>query len=296
MYVSRALIDAEKSYSVQEKECLGIVFAMQKFRHYLLGSQFTVRVMTDHSSLRFLTKSKEQGGRIARWAMILSEYNYKVEYLKGKLNVVGDALSRLISQDPTRWHSIAEEDRDTDEKHPFLLLWPELYLCAIGSQYDSMTPLQYHADSKLENEPWPEDPWASTEQKIHEPLNGDSFEERILFNRFTVGADEPKVLQLKPEHYRSDKDFQDLYKYLSFVPNSGTQRTQESVTKKPRKRHKQNSIPTDHIMYRFIPRPNQHGHNKDIHSSWGKSRQDWDVPKWKSQGFVERNNPLPPPS
>ena len=89
-YCSRGFAGPERNYSVQEKECLGIVFATKKFRRYLLGGNFTVRIMTDHSSLQYLTKSREMGGRIARWAMIMSEYNYKVEYLKGKLNVVGD--------------------------------------------------------------------------------------------------------------------------------------------------------------------------------------------------------------
>eukprot|EP01050_Picozoa_sp_SAG11_P014064 SAG11_NODE_1696_length_4435_cov_3.645295_6_plen_119_part_00 len=53
-YVSRAFINAERNYSVQEKECHGIVFAIQKFRHYVLGNNFTVRIMTDHNSLQYL--------------------------------------------------------------------------------------------------------------------------------------------------------------------------------------------------------------------------------------------------
>ena len=301
-YVSRALIGPERDYSVQEKECLGIVYACQKFRHYVLGSNFTVRIMTDHNSLRFLTKSKEQGGRIARWAMILSEYNYKVEYLKGKLNVVGDALSRLISRDSAHWRNLGEDDLDTDEKHPFLLLWPDLYLCAMESQHDPADPTHMSADSKLETDPSTNHKWRATEQRMHEPMHDETFEERVLFARFSVGAEEPKILQLKQEHYRSDPDFRDLYKYLSLVPNSGAknqklpyyrplgQKGDQLQNKRKRKpKH-------DHIMYNFIPRPDQEGYLPDIHGSWGKSRQDWTKQDWFEHGFIERPNPLPTPS
>jgi hypothetical protein len=46
---------------------------------------------------QYLKKGREAGGRIARWAMALSEYNYQIEYLPGKSNLLGDALSRLVA-------------------------------------------------------------------------------------------------------------------------------------------------------------------------------------------------------
>ena len=73
-YASRSLIDAEKNYSVQELEALAIVFAVKKFRKYILTSQFTVRCMTDHRTLECLSNAKEVAGRLSRWAMIMSEY------------------------------------------------------------------------------------------------------------------------------------------------------------------------------------------------------------------------------
>ena len=96
-YVSRRLTKHELNYSVQELECLAIVYTVKAFRHYLLGSPFEIKVMSDHQSLQYLKKGREAGGRIARWAMALSEYNYQIEYLPGKSNLLGDALSRLVA-------------------------------------------------------------------------------------------------------------------------------------------------------------------------------------------------------
>ena len=96
-YVSRRLSKHELNYSVQELECLAIVYSVKAFRHYLLGSPFEIKVMSDHQSLQYLKKGREAGGRIARWAMALSEYNYQIEYLPGKKNLLGDALSRLVA-------------------------------------------------------------------------------------------------------------------------------------------------------------------------------------------------------
>ena len=51
-YASKTLVDAQMNYSTTKKELLAIVFALEKFRSYLLGSK--VIVYTDHSTLKFL--------------------------------------------------------------------------------------------------------------------------------------------------------------------------------------------------------------------------------------------------
>jgi hypothetical protein len=70
---------------------------MKAFRHYLLGSPFEIKVMSDHQSLQYLKKGREARGRIAHWAMALSEYNYQIDYLPGNSNLRGEALSRLVA-------------------------------------------------------------------------------------------------------------------------------------------------------------------------------------------------------
>lgn len=92
---SRTLLPAEKNYSVSERECLAVVFALQNLRPYLQGEKFIVH--SDHASLRWLMGISEPSGRLMRWRLRLSEFDFQVVYKKGKLNTQADALSRLTT-------------------------------------------------------------------------------------------------------------------------------------------------------------------------------------------------------
>lgn len=92
-FASRALLIAERNYTTTEKELLSIVFAVRKFRTYLLGN--TVVVRTDHKALSFLNTCKLTHGRLMRWVLVLQEYNMSWEYIKGADNKVPDILSRV---------------------------------------------------------------------------------------------------------------------------------------------------------------------------------------------------------
>ena len=67
---------------------------MTKFRLYLAGKP--VIEQTDHKPLSCLNQAKFQNDRIMRWALALQGYDYKVESIPGKDNVVADYLSRII--------------------------------------------------------------------------------------------------------------------------------------------------------------------------------------------------------
>ena len=92
-FFSRTLIDAELNYSVSEQECLAVVWALTTLRPYLQGENFIVH--TDHSSLRWLMNINDPSGRLMRWRLRLSEFDFEVQYKKGKANTQADALSRL---------------------------------------------------------------------------------------------------------------------------------------------------------------------------------------------------------
>ncbi|CAM9445298.1 unnamed protein product, partial [Heterosigma akashiwo] len=83
----------ERNYSATEIECLGVIFALQQFCIYLLNNRF--QLVTDHKSLQHLKLLKNPGGRIARWLMMLMEFDFDHVYRKGILNKTADALSRL---------------------------------------------------------------------------------------------------------------------------------------------------------------------------------------------------------
>lgn len=92
-YASRSLTMAEQNYSTTEKECLAVVWAIQKFRGYLEGYEF--KVITDHSSLLWLDKLKNPTGRLARWSLALLDYRFQIYHRKGANHRVPDALSRI---------------------------------------------------------------------------------------------------------------------------------------------------------------------------------------------------------
>lgn len=91
-YAGRALKPAEKNYSVTHRELLGVVWAVEYFRVYLESDKFLI--LTDHSALTFLMKQKHANQRLIRWQIVLNGLDFEIQHIKGKLNVVPDALSR----------------------------------------------------------------------------------------------------------------------------------------------------------------------------------------------------------
>lgn len=91
-YASRKLKKNEVNYSTIEKECLAIVWAVQKFSKFLYGREF--RLETDHQPLVYLNSSKVSNPRLMRWALMLQPYRFSLEAIKGSDNVGADYLSR----------------------------------------------------------------------------------------------------------------------------------------------------------------------------------------------------------
>jgi RNase H-like domain found in reverse transcriptase/Reverse transcriptase (RNA-dependent DNA polymerase)/Integrase zinc binding domain/Chromo (CHRromatin Organisation MOdifier) domain len=94
LFYSRKLLPAERNYTTADKEMLAIFQTLKKYRHLLQGTKLPVIVRSDHKNLRTFMTTKELNGRQARWAEELSEYNFRIEHVKGKENIVADALSR----------------------------------------------------------------------------------------------------------------------------------------------------------------------------------------------------------
>ena len=88
-YASRTLSAVERNYSIIQKECLAIVFALKQFRHYLLGRAF--KLIMDHAPLQWLFCQKMEG-QLARWALAMQEFDFTITYQKGVEYGNADAL------------------------------------------------------------------------------------------------------------------------------------------------------------------------------------------------------------
>jgi hypothetical protein len=92
-YGSKTLQTHEQTFGVSHLEAYAVVWAVQHFRHYLQGRNFLIKC--DHSSLKFIFGNENPSPKVARWASLLMEYDYDLEYIRGKRNPA-DALSRLV--------------------------------------------------------------------------------------------------------------------------------------------------------------------------------------------------------
>lgn len=92
-YASRPLNKAELNYPTIQKELLSVVWSVKYFRPYLFGRKFTI--MTDHKPLIYLFSIRDPSSRLLKFRLQLEEYDYNIVYIKGKDNVIADALSRI---------------------------------------------------------------------------------------------------------------------------------------------------------------------------------------------------------
>uniref|UniRef100_A0ABD2WBS4 RNA-directed DNA polymerase n=1 Tax=Trichogramma kaykai TaxID=54128 RepID=A0ABD2WBS4_9HYME len=91
-FVSRTLNKAERNYTLTEKECLAVLFTVEKLQGYLRGERF--KVITDHHSLLWLNNLKDPAGRLARWHTRLQAFDIEFVHRKGSAHQLADSLSR----------------------------------------------------------------------------------------------------------------------------------------------------------------------------------------------------------
>ena len=109
-YFSKTMQAAELNYNIHDKEMLAIILALQEWRAWLEGLQVEelFQIYSDHRALEYFITTKKLSARQARWAELLSRYNFKLAYRAGKSNGRADALSRKAEDVQAQEGAIAQ--------------------------------------------------------------------------------------------------------------------------------------------------------------------------------------------
>ena len=119
-YLSKSFNAAERNYEIYDRELLGIIRALDEWRHYLEGSPHPVEVLSDHKNLTYFRTAQKLNRRQARWSLRLSQFNLQLRHVAGTQMVQSDTLSRL--------QNLNLEDNDNDD---MVLLPDHLFISAM---------------------------------------------------------------------------------------------------------------------------------------------------------------------
>jgi len=93
-FYSNSLNDVERNYDVHDKEMMGIIRALEAWRHHLEGAKHRVEIWSDHQNLQYFMSSKKLDCRQVRWALYLSRFDFEMINKPGSAMGKADALSR----------------------------------------------------------------------------------------------------------------------------------------------------------------------------------------------------------
>jgi len=110
-YASRTLDEAQVNYAMTEKEFLTAVFALEKFRSYLINTK--VIVFTENATLKHLMEKSDFKTWLIRWVLLLQEFDLEIKDKAELASVVADHLSR---SGPGVTHS---EELPIDDSFPY---------------------------------------------------------------------------------------------------------------------------------------------------------------------------------
>jgi len=98
-YYSATLNEAQRNYDIYDLELLAIVMALKNWRPLLAGSPHKIIIYSDHLNLQYWRLPQRISRRVAREVLELSEYDFEIRHLPGRLNGRADALSRRLGYD-----------------------------------------------------------------------------------------------------------------------------------------------------------------------------------------------------
>lgn len=93
-YISQSFDATQRNYEIYDRELLGIIRALETWRHYLMGSPFPTIILSDHKNLTYFKTARKLNRRQARWSLYLSEFDLRLVHQPGSKMIQSDALSR----------------------------------------------------------------------------------------------------------------------------------------------------------------------------------------------------------
>lgn len=94
-YISQSFNEVQRNYNIYDRELLGIVRALEAWRHYLEGAPHPVQVFSDHKNLTYFRVAQKLNRRQARWSTFLSLFELQLLHVPGTRMIQSDILSRL---------------------------------------------------------------------------------------------------------------------------------------------------------------------------------------------------------
>ena len=85
--------DTERNWSTIEQECFAIVLALKAWAHLISGVPLIIQ--TDHRNLQYMQQSTVK--KLIRWRLELAEFEFSIEHIPGKSNIVADGISRCFT-------------------------------------------------------------------------------------------------------------------------------------------------------------------------------------------------------
>ncbi|MBW0536737.1 hypothetical protein O181_076452 [Austropuccinia psidii MF-1] len=199
---SRKLIPAELNYEIHDKEPLGILWDLKRWRAFLLSLSSPFEVITNHSSLQYFMSSNVLTHHQACWAEFLSEFNFSITYFPGRLATLPDSLSHwddicwergedFISKNPMNFQQLIKQDE----------VQPSRYFAV---KVESFSNLIESIQKKL----WQDPQYRSILQELGQGKSVQDYSldfssQLLLFKHFLVVPNEPTI-QLRILQKRHD--------------------------------------------------------------------------------------------
>ncbi|SOV02161.1 uncharacterized protein UDID_18978 [Ustilago sp. UG-2017a] len=111
-FYSKKMSSAERNYEIHDKELLAVVACLTQWRHMLAGLTSQLVILTDHEALKYFKSQRRITGRQARWAVLLADFDFILQYRPGDKGGEPDALTRRVS-----WAGMLGKQEGTSREH-----------------------------------------------------------------------------------------------------------------------------------------------------------------------------------